>query len=74
MIEQGYQLICYNWTQHYVSGKDFDDSVSSEYKGVRLNQSIWLIRSFFYNFESCIQKMWCDLFHLRESVRNDLAV
>lgn len=50
MIEHGYQAICYNWTQHHVSGKDSDDSVSSEYKGVRF-KSVYLIdKKFFLQF------------------------
>lgn len=36
MVEQGHQVTCYNRKGHHVSGKEFDDSALSEYKGVRL--------------------------------------
>ena len=36
MVVLGHQVTCYNRKGHHVSGKEFDDSASSEYKGVRL--------------------------------------
>ncbi|QHQ63612.1 glycosyltransferase [Anaerocolumna sedimenticola] len=33
---QGHQVTCYNRKGHHVSGKEFDDSALSEYKGVHL--------------------------------------
>lgn len=36
MVAQGHQVTCYNRKGHHVSGKEFDDSALSEYKGVRL--------------------------------------
>lgn len=42
MVEQGHQVTCYNRKGHHVSGKEFDDSALSEYKGVRL-KSVYTI-------------------------------
>lgn len=36
MVELGHNVTCYNRKGHHVSGKEFDDSALSEYKGVRL--------------------------------------
>lgn len=36
IVEQGHHVTCYNRKGHHVSGKEFDDSALSEYKGVRL--------------------------------------
>lgn len=36
MVAQGYDVTCYNRQGHHVSGKEFDDTACSEYKGVKL--------------------------------------
>lgn len=36
MVEQGYQVTCYNRGGHHVSGKEFDIDKLNEYKGIKL--------------------------------------
>ena len=36
MVEQGYEVTCYNRRGHHVSGKEYDNSRVKEYKGIKL--------------------------------------
>ncbi len=43
MVQKGYSVTCYNRTGHHVSGKEFDEKVTDEYKGIKL-KSVFTIR------------------------------
>ena len=38
MVERGYSVTCYNRSGHHVSGSEFDEQASKNYKGVRLKK------------------------------------
>ena len=65
MVEQGHQVTCYNRKGHHVSGKEFDDSSLSDYKGVHLKSVCTIDKkglaamnsSFFCCFKSCVWKI-----------------
>lgn len=42
MVKLGHQVTCFNRKGHHVSGMEFDGSLLSEYKGVRL-KSVWTL-------------------------------
>ena len=71
MVQQGHNVTCYNRSGHHVSGKEFDSSNLSEYKGVRLKSVFTIDRkglaaltsSFFAAFEAAVGKHDVVHFH-----------
>ncbi len=71
MVLQGHSVTCYNRSGHHVSGKEFDTSNLSEYKGVRLKSVFTIDRkglaaltsSFFAAFKAAFGRYDVVHFH-----------